>query len=276
MLGAVGLPEERDTRDPVEQGAVEQAVLAATLQHPGQPLQLGTSQRGQQVRHAVVVADVGVFVVQHRLAGLGGEVADVGGVLRVVGEHRATTGGGQHLVTVEGQGRQVPVGRGGPAPVHRAQRLGGVAEDAQPELVGHRPEALLVDDVAQQVDGHDRDDVASPVPLFGDGLPSQFHVDVTLGGGVHQHGGGARVEDRVGGGGERHRRGDHHVPRFETQGEARQVQGRGAGGQDDGVLAVAVGGQLRLERVHLRAQRRDPAPREGAGQRLLLQGCHVG
>jgi len=137
VLGAVGLPEERDPRDPVEQGAVEQAVLAATLQHPGQPLQLGTSQRGQQVRHAVVVADVGVLVVQHRLAGLGGEVADVGGVPRVVGEHRATTGGGHHLVAVEGHGRQVPVGRGGPAPVHRAQRLGGVVEDAQPELVGH-------------------------------------------------------------------------------------------------------------------------------------------
>ena len=55
----------------------------------GSEAQLGASERGQQVAHAVVEADLDVLVVGHRLAGLRGQVARPGHQLGVVAHEHA-------------------------------------------------------------------------------------------------------------------------------------------------------------------------------------------
>ena len=71
------LGHERDTRDAVEQLAIPVADPAARRHAHRKRLELRAPERGEEVAHPVVEADLGVLVVRHRLARLRRELARV-------------------------------------------------------------------------------------------------------------------------------------------------------------------------------------------------------
>ena len=80
---------------------------------------------------------------------------------------------------------------------------------------------------------------------------------------VHQDGPGVEVAHDLGRGREGVGRGDDLVASLQADGFQGQVHGRGAGVDRDRVPGADGRGELRLERVHLRAERRDRVGGEG-------------
>ena len=70
-------------------GGVRVVVGAAGGDAVGQDAELAAADGGEEVREAVVVADLDVLVVRRGLAGLGGEVAAVGEALRGAPDRRS-------------------------------------------------------------------------------------------------------------------------------------------------------------------------------------------
>lgn len=64
---------------------------------------LSSSDACADVAHAVVVADGGVLVVRVGVTGLGGVPEDFIGLFFASTDEGASAGGGNHLVTVEGE-----------------------------------------------------------------------------------------------------------------------------------------------------------------------------
>ena len=141
---------------------------------------------------------------------------------------------------------------------------------------GDRLDALVVGDLAEEVDRHHRGHPASLVRRQIEGRLKQVGVHVAGLVAVDEQRLGAGVDDGIGGRGERHGRCEHHIAGACPQHQQPQVQGRGAGRQGNRVLPVAIVGQFSLEGVHLRPQRCDPAALHRTQNRLLLQPGDVG
>ena len=93
---------------------------------------------------------------------------------------------------------------------------------------------------------------------------------------VDEHRRRADIADRVGGRRERQRRGNHLVAATDTENCQRQVQGRRAARQRHRVRDTDRRGELALERVDVRPERRNPAGIEGVEQQRALGGADVG
>ena len=77
--------------------------LPAPVDPVPQVLELGPTERSQDVGQPVVVADLGVLVVGRRLAGLGGQIPGPLGQVGVGGDQHAPAAGGDDLVAVEAE-----------------------------------------------------------------------------------------------------------------------------------------------------------------------------
>ena len=141
---------------------------------------------------------------------------------------------------------------------------------------GDRLDALVVCHLAEEVDRHHGGHPAALVRRQIEGRLEQVGVHVAGLIAVDEDRLGAGVDDGVGGRGERHGRGEHHIAGACPQHQQPEVQGRGARRQGDRVLPVAVVGQFSLEGVHLGPQRCDPAALHRTQNRLLLQPGDVG
>ena len=122
--------------------------------------QLAPADRGEQVGHAVVEPDLGVLVVQHRLAGLLREVPGAVDRLGVADEHAAAAGG-HDLVAVERVSGQGTPRSGVPALPGGADRLGGVLDQRYVEATTDLGDAVELCALAVQV--HDDDGGRQPI-----------------------------------------------------------------------------------------------------------------
>src|SRR5207248_5884617 len=129
--------------------------------------QLTSPEGGQEVRQAVVEADLGVLIVDGRLAGLGGQVAGPFGGAAVVAEEGAARGGGDDLVAVERQDAGGTEGTGRAAAEGGAERLGGVLHHGHAVLRADGQEGVVVGAGAVEVDGDDGGGQRTPVPALG-------------------------------------------------------------------------------------------------------------
>ncbi len=259
LLGlAVCFSEEVNTGHLGKEVTVGEAQCAAPLNHLGKAGQLGPAQGRKQVRQSIVETDLGVFVVTNLLPGLAGEISDVVRTCCIVGEQRAAAGGGHDLVAVEGQRGCVSEGTRRSPVALGADGLCGVRQHWQVPALGQRGDRTVVRNLAEEVDGQYRLDRCGLCPPILVRLDQEIDRDGAALVAVDQNGTGAGVEDRVDGGRKGHGRGQDDVAGPDAKGQQTQVECGGAAGQRDGVLSVGGGRQLTLERVYLRAQRRNP------------------
>ncbi len=143
---------ELDAGQVFERAAIEGEVGPPLPDPPLEHRQLPPGDRGQEVAQPVVVADLRVFVVRGRVAGLGGQEAGPAAQLGVVaGEHPAAAGG-DDLVAVEGEAANPPERARRTAAVRRAERFGGVLDDRDRVPPARRQDRLVIRALAIEID----------------------------------------------------------------------------------------------------------------------------
>jgi len=135
--------------------AREQAALG--LEKPWELLELSTAERGVEVGHTVVVADLIVVVfpaVRHFRGGR--QVPGAGGQIGVIREDRTAAAGGNGLVAIEAQGSHHTEGSGMSTCHDATEGFGRVLDERETEIMRHREQALDVGRVAEHVHRHER------------------------------------------------------------------------------------------------------------------------
>ncbi len=220
-------------------------------QHLVEPLELGKAERARDVGQPVVepepVVVEPVHVRRAPLVALGVDALLV--LRRAHGEHAALAGG-ELLVGVERERRGMAAAADRRAVgMHGAERLAGVLDDRQPVALERGDVGGVAEDVHRQQRRRatgDRGGRRVGVEVEGD------RVD------VGEHGGGALVDDRVGGGHERERRRDHLVALADPDRAHGQVQCRRAARDGARVAGAHPGRERALELRNARAERELP------------------
>ena len=270
------LGHERDPGHAVEQLAVTVADPPPRGDASVERLELRPSQRGEEVAHPVVEADLDVLVVRRRLAGLGRELARMLDPVAVPRDEHPTAARRDDLVAVEGERGQRALAPGRRSAVRRAERLGRVLDQHGLVAGADVPQRVVVAALAVQVDGdHGADRGTGAAPLR-ERAVEQAGVDrpglVT----VDEDRRGARVHDRVRARGEGEVRAGDLVARADSEHDEREVERGSPARQRDRMLDAGDVPELRLERVDLRPERRDPVRCDRLGDELGLPAGEVG
>lgn len=106
---------------------------------------------------------------------------------------------------------------------------------------------------AQKIHGNNGLDALALRLEGGEGLLEEIRVHIARFVSIHEHGLGAGLDDRIRRGSERHGGGKNEIALPDACGEQAQVEGRGAGGQRDGMGAAIELGQLGFEGINLGA-----------------------
>ena len=232
---------------------------------------LRASEGREQVRQAVVEPDVLVFVVQDRLARLGGQVTDPCGESRIIGDEGPPARRRHDLVAVERQRCRDALRSGGPTSVGGTERLRRIDEDRNAVAVGDRCQSIVVRAAPVEVDRHDRRWRSLTVTDTSlELLLDQIDIDGPRVVAVDEHGRGTGVHDGVGRRHERERRHEHVVTGTDPEGGQPEVQRGRAAGEADGMRPSGRCGEFLLEGGEVRAGRRDPSAVEGGEQRVTF------
>ena len=266
---------ERDARRG-ERAAVDGIDLAAPRELRGQRLELRAADRGEQVAEAVVEADVVVLIVRGGLARLRREMARALDDVAAVRHEHAAAARRDDLVAVEREGRALAERAGAAAAAGRAERFRGVLDHRHAVARADVEDARVVGALAVEIDGDDRGRLLPRARARGEIFFEQIGIErPRVGRDVHERRRRAHVGDRVGGRRERHRRGDDLVAAADAERDERQVQRGGAARQRYRVRHADRGGELALERVDVRPERRDPPRVERVEQQLALGRADV-
>ena len=161
--------------------------------------------------------------------------------------------------------------------VPRPERLGGVLDERHAVAVAQPDERVEVGRLAVEVDGHERPRLPPAGGPRLQGVLDEVRVEVPRARlRVDEDGHAALVEDRVHARAEREVRDKHLVAALDADEPQREVE-RGRPRRDGhGVPRADVGGELGLEGVHVRADRRDPVGGERLGHESPFVGADVG
>ena len=133
------LRHERDAGRTVEQRRGSgRGSGAARRTRSGKRLELRAPERGEDVAHPVVEADLEVLVVGDRLAGLRRELAGVLDEVAVLRDEHPAAARRDDLVAVERERGRGALSARGRAAIRRPERLGGVLDEDDVVAVAHR------------------------------------------------------------------------------------------------------------------------------------------
>ena len=256
-------------RDPPERLVVGGGDDALLRDKAVQLLELGQAQSRQDVVEPVIVACLGVEVLDVVL-GLSRQVGGVTRQFRVRGRQHPAAAAGDHLVAVEAEGRRVAEGPDVPAPAADTHGFGGVHHDLETVPAGGRHEPFDVAGEAQQVDRDDR--AHAPAGALVDatalllaaflGEETFRLIGIELPGprlGVDEDGVGPAVAHGVGGRDEGEVGDDDLVAGFHSDRQQGDVERRGPVDGRDGMRDADIGGEGLLELGHEGPGRGDPA-----------------
>lgn len=244
---------------------------------------LAADDAGDDVRHAVVVADFLMLVPRGRLAGLGAPFADLFRVLLAVREEHAARAARDDLVAVEADAVPAAKRTGLLAFVRGAEGLRRVLEDHG--AVALTDGAELVDLARRAVEVRDDDDLDLRIEREGFFEGHRVHVP-RVGLRVDEDGLAVLVGDRVDRRVKRHVRAEHAMPLHSALADpwlavevlARQfhgeMQGRCTSGKADRIPAAHLLCDRRLHGVDVRPHRRHPVRLIGLGHILQLRAMH--
>ena len=243
----------------------------------GQNGELRPADRGEEVAEAVVEADLGVLVVRYRLAGLRARAC-----ARARGARRRSPASAPPPLVVmillplndsAASGACEP--ERSPA-VGGTERLGRVLDQDDVVPRAHVGERVVVAAPPVEIDRDHRSHAAAGALARLDRLVEQARVDQPAVVAVDEERSRPAVDDRVGARGEGQRGARDLVAGADPVDDERKVEGGGAAREGQDAVGTGRRGELRLERVDVRAERGDPVRLDGVAQQVELGAGEVG
>ena len=262
-------------REVGETGPVPRVDLVTPGDLGGQVGELPPTDGGREVRHPVVKPHGPVLVVQHRFAGLLGEVPRPLQQFRVTDEHPAPAGG-DDLVAVERVDAETPPRPGVPAAPRGTEGLGGVLDHRHPVPGAHLGDPVELGGLSVQVDDDHRSRQAALGCCTLERIGEQVWIHVPrLGLGVDEPERRTDVGDGERRCRERQTRDPHLVTGADSGDHERQVERRRAARQGQCRRRTGELDHVGLETVDLGSERRDPVGVERRDQTLAFGAGHV-
>ena len=158
-----------------------------------------------------------------------------------------------------------------------AQRLGGVLDQGHAVVAGRRRAiGVEVGALAEEVDEHHGLWQVMAAGAAGQRRRQEIRVHIPgLAFAVEEGGMAAQVDHGVGAGGESQRRNQDLIAGADAGQQQGQVEGCGAGAGSEGIGCARGDAELRLERVHIGPEWRDPVAGEGLFDVLPFEAGEV-